>query len=118
MEMRKIIIAKRDAFVKEVKSGKFDSDKSKIYKLLLEKPMTLENLILYDFPEKTASARISELMDLGLVSAKGNKHSFFHVVKNKKEQTKLMNERQKETFSQWKKRGEKMGWIDKIKNGK
>jgi hypothetical protein len=106
-------IAKQTAFLKGIESGKFETDKAKIYKLLIEKPMTLQMLILYGFPEKTASGRTAELQDLGLIKAKGSKVSFFYVVTDPLEQKILMQTRKENTYQNWVKKGESMGFFER-----
>lgn len=106
--------AKRNAFISGIESGKFNTDKAKIFNLLREKPMKLEQLIAYGFPEKVASARISDLMDLGLVSANGDDKSIFFVVTDQKQQEMLMQFRQNKAFVNWRKKGEENGWFLKL----
>lgn len=112
--------AKRDAFIKGINSGKFETDKSKIYNILKEKTCTLIMLKALGFPEKTSSARISDLMDLGLVEAKGTDRSFFVVVENKEKQDLLIKQRSNLAFNNWLNKGRSNGWLvgDKIANYK
>ena len=79
-------LAKQTAFLKGIETGKFETDKAKIYKILLNEPKTLEMLVLKGWKHQTASARISDLMDLGLVRAYGQDNSFFKVETDPNEQ--------------------------------
>ena len=103
--------AKQTAFLKGIESGKFNTDKAKIYKILLNEPMTLERLVLKGWKHQTASARISDLMDLGLVKAYGVDNSFFKVVTDPNEQKTLMQSRYEEKYNQWARKGESMGFM-------
>jgi acid stress-induced BolA-like protein IbaG/YrbA len=106
--------AKREAFLKGIESGRFQTDKVNIYLLLKDHPRTLEMLIYFGYPEKTASARISDLMDLGLVEARGDNKSFFHVVTEEERQNFLMIARQQAAYTAWKVKGERMDWFSGI----
>jgi hypothetical protein len=46
--------AKQTAFLKGIESGKFETDKANIYKLLLNNPMTLEMFVLKGWKHQTA----------------------------------------------------------------
>ena len=103
--------AKQTAFLKGIESGKFETDKANIYKLLLNNPMTLEMFVLKGWKHQTASARISDLMYLGLVKAYGQNNSFFKVVTDLNEQKTLMQSRNEEKYKQWARKGESMGFM-------
>jgi predicted HTH transcriptional regulator len=103
--------AKYNAFIKGLESGKFETDKLRIYKLLEKEPMTLDMLVLRGIKKETASARISDLMDLGVVKAIGQKISFFQVVKDEKEIKELRRNRSRESYLKWLKKGESNGWL-------
>ncbi len=105
--------AKITAYVQGIESGKFNNKKQEIYNILKNKHCTLHDLVLKGYPEKTASARISDLMDLGLVKAVGSELSFFSIVTDKKEQDKLRYARQEEKYQQWLKKGEENCWFEK-----
>jgi hypothetical protein len=104
-------LAKQTAFLKGIQSRKFETDKAKIYKILMNEPKTLQGLVLLGFAEKTSSARISDLMDLGLVRAYGQDNSFFKVVTDPNEQRLLMQTRKENTYQNWVKKGESMGFM-------
>ena len=104
-------LAKTNAFLDGIDRGKFNNQKSKIFNLLKKKPLTLEMLILHGYPEKTASARISDLMDLGLVQAKGEKISFFYVVLDSQRQIELINQRKEINYNKWVQKGTESGFM-------
>ena len=103
--------AKYNAFKKGLESGKFETDKLRIYKLLEKEPLTLDMLVLRGIKKETASARISDLMDLGVVKAIGQNISFFQVVTDEKEIKELRRNRSRESFLKWLKKGESNGWL-------
>jgi hypothetical protein len=103
--------AKYNAFKKGLESGKFNTDKLRIYKLLEKEPLTLDMLVLRGIKKETASARISDLMDLGVVKAIGQNISFFQVVTDDKEIKELRRSRSRESYLKWLKKGESNGWL-------
>ena len=105
--------AKRNAFIKGIESGKFNTDKAKIYKLLENKPMKLKEIVACGFLEKTASARLSDLMDLGVVKSDNNPIiSTFLIVTDPVEQTNLVQSRYEKQHAIWIAKGIEMGWLD------
>lgn len=104
-------IAKRNAFLEQMHLGKANKARAQIYRLILLHPRTLQSLILFGFPEKTASGRTSELMDLGLIKSQGSKISWFKPVTDESEQEQLIKERQAEKYQKWYKKGLEMDWI-------
>jgi hypothetical protein len=108
--------AKTNAFINGVESGKFQTDKAKIYRLLQEQPLTLDMLVLKGFKKETASARVSDLMDLGLVKANGENVSFFQVVTDKEEQQRLIDCRNHANYLNWVKKGKELGYFKKYMN--
>ena len=107
-------IAKRNAFLEQMNSGQANKTRAEIYNIILKEPQTLQSLILYGYPEKTASGRTSELMDLGLIKSVGSKISWFTPVTNESEQEQLIIQRQVDKYAKWHKKGLEMGWIDRI----
>jgi hypothetical protein len=108
--------AKANAFLNGVNSGKFNTDKAKIYRILEKQPLTLDGLVLKGFKKETASARISDLMDLGLVKASGENVSFFQVVTDKQEQQLLVECRNHSNYLNWVKKGKELGYFKKYMN--
>ena len=104
-------VAKYNAFKKGLESGKFETDKLRIYKLLEEQPMTLDMLVLRGIKKENASGRTSELMDLGVIKSNGEKISFFQVVTDEKEINELMRNRSRESYLKWQKKGKLNGWL-------
>ena len=68
-------------------------------------------LVLRGIKKETASARISDLMDLGVVKASGQNISFFQVVTDEKEIKELRRSRSRESYLKWLKKGESNGWL-------
>jgi hypothetical protein len=108
--------AKRNAFINGIESGSFNNTKAKIYDLLKKRPLTLDELVLYGFKKETASARISDLMDLGLIKSSGNNVSFFEVITDPLEQDLQMKARSQEGYEKWIKRGRDFGYFEKYFN--
>jgi hypothetical protein len=108
--------AKANAFLNGVNSSKFNTDKAKIYRILEKQPLTLDGLVLKGFKKETASARISDLMDLGLVKAIGENVSFFQVVKDEEEIKLLIECRNHANYLNWVKRGKELGYFKKYMN--
>jgi DNA-binding transcriptional ArsR family regulator len=83
---------KIDAFLHQINSGKRETDKVKILKIIKQKPSTLEHLTLYGYKIQTASARLSELEEMGLIRKMynpNNSFSWFTYVENELEQKSL-----------------------------
>ena len=108
--------AKRNAFLEGIEKGKFDNYRAMVYNLVSRgHAKTLGELMDQGVPEKTASGRISELMDMGLIKADGEKNSTFTVVTDPTEMDKLMLERSSEKYEQWFKRGVENGYFERAK---
>jgi hypothetical protein len=105
--------ASRNAFLKGIELGKFNNTRARIYKIIQKEPITLDKLCLYGFAKATSSARISELMDLGLIKATGTDLSYFQVVTDKEEQHLLSLARQENYYQNWLKRGKENGYFKK-----
>jgi len=101
--------AQLNAFINGTKNGTLRTRRAEIYRLILDRPMTLSHLGYYGHPINTASGRVSELMDLGLVKEQGSK---FVAVMDEGEQAQLRSKRLKEVFDKWYKKGKEMGWIE------
>jgi hypothetical protein len=114
LKTKTMTIAKRNAFLEQIQSGKANKTRAEIYNIILKEHQTLQSLILYGYPEKTASGRTSELMDLGLIKSVGTKISWFKPVTDPKEQEQLINQRQADKFAKWHKKGLEMDWISKV----
>ncbi len=86
---------KIDALLYQLESGKMECDKSKILFLIRHNLMTLDNIVHSGWKIQTASARLSDLEQMGLVVKIYNpdgKYSFYKFIENKEEQEKLRNE--------------------------
>lgn len=113
--------AKREAFLKGITEGKFDNYRAMVYNLISQgHAKTLNAMIDNGIPEKTASGRVSELMDMGLVkvvgeiSLTGGNVSVFSAVWTDAERDSLMFQRCSEKKEQWLKKGKEMGWSDEF----
>lgn len=83
---------KIDALIYQLTSGKANSDKAKILFEIQKKPITIENLVLMGYKIQTASARCSELEELGLIKKMynpTNSFSWFRFVKDTEEREEL-----------------------------
>jgi hypothetical protein len=86
---------KIDALIFQLTSGKAKSDSAKILLEISKRPLTIENLVLMGFKIQTASARCSELEDLGLIQKMynpTNSFSWFRYVSDPKEREELRKE--------------------------
>jgi hypothetical protein len=86
---------KIDALNYQLTSGKATSDRAKILLEISKKPLTIENLVLMGWKIQTASARCSELEDLGLIKKlynPTNSFSWFQFVSDPQEREDLRDE--------------------------
>lgn len=112
---------KIDAFLNQINSGKRESDKIKILRIIKEKPITMENLILLGFKIQTVSARLSELEEMGLIEKiynPTNSFSWFKFVESEQDQQilrlKIENEKKIRYFT----RGLELGYFYFDDNGR
>ncbi|TYP71514.1 MarR family transcriptional regulator [Aquimarina intermedia] len=101
------------ALLKQVNSGKMETDKVRILHHIKKHPYTtlpeIERKL--NMKHQTASARTSDLQDLGLIEEsgevkKGNStHSYYKFQPDPNKQAKNAFERKKIKFSQWRKKG-------------
>lgn len=83
---------KIDALNYQLTSGKATSDRAKILLEISKKPLTIENLVLMGWKIQTASARCSELEDLGMIKKlynPTNSFSWFQFVSDPQEREDL-----------------------------
>lgn len=111
---------KIDAFLNQINSGKRESDKVKILRIIKQKPITMENLILLGFKIQTASARLSELEEMGLIEKQynpTNSFSWFRFVESEEEQKKLRQRIENEKKMKYFTRGLELGYFHFDDNG-
>jgi len=85
---------KIDALIYQITSGKAKSDSAKILLEIEKQPLTIEKLVLKGWKIQTASARCSELEDLGLIKKiynPTNSFSWFRFVRDPQEREELRN---------------------------
>jgi len=83
---------KIDALIYQITSGKAKSDSAKILLEIEKQPLTIEKLVLKGWKIQTASARCSELEDLGLIKKiynPTNSFSWFQFVRDPQEREDL-----------------------------
>ncbi len=83
---------KIDALMYQITSGKIKTDKAKILFEISKRPLTIENLVLSGFKIQTASARCSELEEMGFIKkmySPTNSFSWFRYVEDPKEREEL-----------------------------
>lgn len=108
--------AKYNAFIKGIESGKFNSDKAKIYRMLQNESLTLDMIVLRGINKETASARISDLLDLGVIKSTGQTVSFFLVVTDLNEVKQLQQQRANDVYLNWLKKGKNLGFFTRYVN--
>jgi hypothetical protein len=85
---------KIDALIYQIQSGKAKSDRAKILLQISKQPLTIEKLVLLGWKIQTASARCSELEEMGLIKKMynpTNSFSWFTYIENKKDQEDARN---------------------------
>jgi hypothetical protein len=83
---------KIDALIYQITSGKAKSDSAKILLEIEKQPLTIEKLVLKGWKIQTASARCSELEELGLIKKiynPTNSFSWFRFVRDPQEREDL-----------------------------
>ena len=83
---------KIDALIYQITSGKAKSDSAKILLEIEKQPLTIEKLVLMGWKIQTASARCSELEDLGMIKKiynPTNSFSWFRFVREPQEREDL-----------------------------
>jgi len=107
--------AQKDAFIQGMESGKFDTDKAKVYRLLTIESQTLEQLRIKLNKKglNEISGRVTDLLDMGLImETSRGRYTKYEVVTDELKQFMLANQRQYEKALRWQKQGEDRGYID------
>lgn len=105
--------AKTRAFLEGINSGKFNSDRAKIYQIISQGVQTIETLrlALGKRHHNQISGRITELLDMGLIKEiLGKRFSLFVQVTDPNEISKLSKQRDKERYERWVNVGNNKGW--------
>lgn len=102
------------SLMKQIESGKLKSDKAKILNYAYRGPFTMVDVMdELHYTHPTASGRIADLLDLGLlrpmgtryIGHKDSEYNLYTLVTDKDTQRRLQRERKREKYNQWKKRG-------------
>jgi predicted transcriptional regulator len=113
-------IAKQEAFLLMLHSGKIDSINAQVYRELVKHPQTIVYFIeVLKFKHQTCTAALSMLEDMGLVYKRETilidktSYSLWCAETNKGEARKRAMAIMQYKRSQWIERGLKQGWINK-----
>jgi hypothetical protein len=105
---------KIDALIYQITSGKAKSDSAKILLEIEKQPLTIEKLVLKGWKIQTASARCSELEDLGLIKKiynPTNSFSWFRFVRDPQEREELRNRIANEKKQKYFAKGLELGYF-------
>ena len=108
-------IAQKDAFIQGMESGKFNTVRAKVYRLLTIESQTLEQLRvkLNKKGLNEISGRVTDLLDMGLIrETSRGRYTKYEIVTDELKQSMLANQRQYEKALRWKKQGEERGYMD------
>jgi hypothetical protein len=111
---------KIDALNYQLTSGKATSDRAKILLEISKRPLTIENLVLMGWKIQTASARCSELEDLGMIKKMynpTNSFSWFKFVSDPQEREGLRKDIANIKKSKYFAKGLEMGYFEWDENG-
>lgn len=105
------------AYLKQIETGQIKSDAAKVLNFIIKKPGT--NMIhmtsLIPMLEKTLSARLSGLEDIGVIVKKGTtqskNHSKYFYEPDPSKQKENVLKRLKIKKDAWLKAGRKYGWL-------
>lgn len=101
------------ALMNQIESGKIESDACRILDTIIRHQYSSLPLLCdyLGMPEKTVSARLSGLQDIGIIEIvhpeEGEKHDFqiYRYQPDPMRQVRNVNDRRRAKFNQWKKRG-------------
>lgn len=115
--------AQRASFLLECQTGKRQSRRHQVYKVIREYGhITLNGIChkLGDAKMSTVSGRVSELLDMGLIEEwkspvviNHHRQSAFKPVYDPDEQKRLSYERTRERYEKWVKLGKNAGYFDR-----
>ena len=107
--------SQNNAFIQGIESGKFNTDKARVYQLLNIESQTLEQLRvkLNKKGLNEISGRVTDLLDMGLIrETSRGRYTKYEVVTDELKQFMLANQRHYEKALKWKKQGEERGYMD------
>lgn len=99
------------ALMLQIDSGQMESDAARVLDFIIKEKFSSMPIICdaLDMPEKTVSARISGLLDIGIIEiVESDDDAKYHIYRhqaNAMGQVKNAYNRKKAKFEQWKKRG-------------
>jgi hypothetical protein len=111
---------KIDALNYQLTSGKATNDRAKILLEISKRPLTIENLVLMGWKIQTASARCSELEDLGMIKKMynpSNSFSWFKFVSDPQEREDLRKQIANNKKAKYFAKGLEMGYFELNENG-
>jgi len=111
---------KIDALNYQLTSGKATNDRAKILLEISKRPLTIENLVLMGWKIQTASARCSELEDLGMIKKMynpSNSFSWFRFVEDLQEREDLRKQIANNKKAKYFAKGLEMGYFELNENG-
>ena len=107
--------AQKEAFIQGMESGKFNTDKARVYRLLTIEAQTLEQLRvkLNKKGLNELSGRVTDLLDMGLIrETSRGKYTKYEVVTDELKQSMLSTQRKYEKALKWQKQGQQNGYLD------
>jgi len=111
---------KIDALNYQLTSGKAIGDRAKILMEISKNPLTIENLVLMGWKIQTASARCSELEDLGMIKKMynpTNSFSWFKFVSDPQEREDLRKQIANNKKAKYFAKGLEMGYFELNESG-
>ena len=107
--------AQKDAFIQGIESGKFNTDKARVYQLLTIESQTLEQLRvkLNKKGLNELSGRVTDLLDMGLIrETSRGRYTKYEIVTDELKQSMLAFERQGKKALNWIKQGQEKGYFN------
>jgi hypothetical protein len=111
---------KIDALIFQLQSGKAKTDRTKILLEISKRPLTIENLVLKGWKIQTASARCSELEEMGLIKKMynpSNSYSWFRFIEDENERQELRKQIANDKKAKYFAKGLEMGYFELNENG-
>jgi hypothetical protein len=111
---------KVDAFLHQTLSGKAKTDRAKILLEISKRPLTIENLVLKGWKIQTASARCSELEEMGLIKKMYNpnkSYSWFRFIEDENEREELRKKIENDKKARYFAKGLEKGYFELNENG-
>jgi len=108
-------VAQNNAFIQGIESGKFKTDKARVYRLLTIESQTLEQLRvkLNKKGLNELSGRVTDLLDMGLIrETSRGRYTKYEVVTDELKQSMLSTQRKYEKALKWQKQGQQNGYLN------